>query len=225
MKVNTKKTNLICISDSLNYKTCAYIEDRDGVQIESGERLKLLGWHFSSRPNVDAYLEVMKRRFRERYWVLRHLKHNGFSTTELPTVYASVVRPVADYMMEIYQSMLTDAQDQAVERLQSHALRCIFGPRISARKMCDLADLQTLRERQTEQTDKFAWKCVDSDRFVHWFPCNPHTGGARMRGRLEFVEEFARCSRLYNSPVFCMRRRLNGGPGRTYGERNQEYRE
>ena len=225
MKVNTKKTNLLCISDSLNYKTCTYLEDRDGVRIDSGDKLKLLGWHFSSRPTVDAYLDVLKRRFRERYWVLRHLKHNGFTNDELLKVYTAIVRPVADYMSEIYHSMMTDGQDEAVERLQSHALRCIYGPRISARRMRKMAGLQTLRERRIERCDAFAAKCIQSTRFEEWFPKVPDTGRRTRRGGGEYVEEYARCNRLYNSPLFYMRRRLNGGQGRTYGERNKEYRQ
>ena len=61
MKVNTAKTAMICISDSLNFKTNTYIEDKDGNRIESGEKLKMLGWHFSSKTTVEAHIEVLKR--------------------------------------------------------------------------------------------------------------------------------------------------------------------
>ena len=137
-------------------------------------------------------------------------------------MYKSVVRPVADYMQEVYHSMITDRQDEEIELLQSHALRCIYGPRISARKMRQLADLSSLRERRIEQCDKFAQKCASLDRFEEWFPKNE---GRRVRGSKEYKEEFARCKQLYDSPLFYMRRRLNGGIGRTYGERNKEFRE
>ena len=39
------------------------------------------------------------------------------------------------------------------------------------------------------------------------------------------MEELARCNRLKDSPIFFMRRRLNSKEGRTYGERNKEYRD
>ena len=154
MKLNAKKTNMLCISDSLNFKARCYIEDRDGVRIESTEKMKMLGWHFSSRPTVAAYIDVLKRRFRERYWTLRHLKLNGFTEPDLVKMYTSIVRPVADYMMEVYHSMLTDRQDEEIERLRTHALRCIYGPRISGRKLREMADLPTLRERRIEACDK-----------------------------------------------------------------------
>ena len=222
MKVNAAKTNMICISDSQNFKADCYILDSDQNRIQSSDKMKVLGWHFSPKPNASAYIEVLARRFRERYWTLRHLKHNGFTSAELVHVYTSIIRPVADYMMEVYHSMLTDRQDEMVERLQMHALKCIFGPRISARRMRGMAEIGTLRERRIEACDKFAQKCVASDRFEVWFPKNE---GRRTRKTEEYVEEYARCDRLFNSPIFYMRRRLNGKAGRTYGERNKQFRE
>ena len=221
MKVNTQKTGLICISSSLNHKTAAFIEDKDGVRRESSDRLKVLGWHFSDRPNVSAYIDVLRRRFRERYWVLRHLKRNGFTTEDLLKVYKTIVRPVADYMQEVYHSCLTDAQYKAIERLQSHALGCIYGAGISARRLRDLSGLSTLRARRIEQVDKFAWKCADSDRFCDWFPRKEAGRRTGNSAKEEYVEEYARCDRLYNSPLFYMRRRLNGKPGRSNGARKR----
>ena len=219
MRVNADKTNMICISDRLNHTTVAHFFDRDGTKINSGQSLKVLGWHFSTRPTVDAHLGVLRRRFRERYWTLRHLRHNGFTTEELLRVYKAVIRPVAEYMLEVFHSMLNDAQDEGLERLQTHALKCILG-----RKMRDLAGLDTLRARRIVQCDKFAVKCLASERFSDWFPKNHHRRSAR-RGGDQYREEYARCNRLYNSPVFYMRRRLNGKEGRTYGVRNREFRE
>lgn len=69
-----------------------------------------------------------------------------------------MIRPVADYMQEIYHSMMTDRQDENVERLQNHALKCVYGPRIPARKMREMAGLETLRERRILAADKFAGK-------------------------------------------------------------------
>ena len=222
MKVNASKTNMTCISDSLHTENFAYIYDRDGQKIESSTHLKVLGWHFSNKPSVAAHLEVLKRRFRERYWTLRHLKHNGFSTEDLIKVYTAVIRPVAEYMLEVFHSMLNDAQDEALERLQTHALKCIYGPGLSGRRMREMAGLDTLRERRVVQCDKLANKCVLNPRFEDWFPENT---GRNTRGRDKYKEEFARCNRLYNSPLYYMRRRLNGKPGRTYGLRYKEYRE
>ena len=182
MKVNATKTNMICISDSLHHRTSAHMFDREGTRIDSGEHLKVLGWHFSTRPTVHAHIDIVKRRFRERYWTLRHLRHNGFSQEDLIKVYKTVLRPVAEYMLEVFHSMLTDSQDEALERLQTHALKCIFGLGISGRKMRDMAGLETLRERRIAQCDRFAAKYANGDRFSDWFPLNHDRRSARRGG-------------------------------------------
>ena len=48
MKVNTDKTNVICISDAQSYTPSAYVLDSDGVRIDSGNSLKIVGFHFSN---------------------------------------------------------------------------------------------------------------------------------------------------------------------------------
>ena len=154
MKVNASKTGMVCISDSMNTENHAYIYDKDGQKIESGDHLKVLGWHFSSRPTVSAHMEVLKRRFRERYWTLRHLKHNGFSSDDLIKVYTAVIRPVAEYMLEVFHSMMNDIQDEALERLQTHALKCIYGPGLSGRRMRELPGLETLRDPPSPQAQR-----------------------------------------------------------------------
>ena len=85
--------------------------------------MKVLGFHFDSRPTCHAHIEVLKARMRETTWVIRHLKLSGFSEKELATVYKTVVRPVLDYRCVVYHPMLTDEQDQIVERMQAQALK------------------------------------------------------------------------------------------------------
>ena len=83
-----------------------------------------------------------------------------------------MLRPIAEYRCSVFHSSLTDEQDEHIERLQSHALKCIFGLGLSARKMRDLADLPTLRQRRIDISDKFAQKCAANPLFEKWFPKN-----------------------------------------------------
>ena len=124
----------------------------------------------------------------------------------------------------VYHPLLTDEMDQAVEKLQSSALRCIFGYELSYAKMRELAGVTTLRDRRIAASDKFANKCVGSVRFGKWFPERRSGRSGGRRGEV-YQEDFARCDRLRNSPIFYMRRRLNGKEGRGFGLRNQQYRD
>ena len=48
MVVNKGKTHILCVSDALNYKAAVFIEDSDGNWVESGEKLKVLGFLLDS---------------------------------------------------------------------------------------------------------------------------------------------------------------------------------
>ena len=139
-------------------------------------------------------------------------------------MYRTSIRATADYCQVVYHSLITDEQDQIIERLQSKALKCIYGPKIPYAKMREMAEVTTLRQRRMEACDRFAQKCADSPRFSKWFPKNVSRRSGRGNPDI-YLEEFARCDRLKNSPIFYFRRRLNGKPGRTYGERNRKYRD
>ena len=112
---------MICISDSFTFKASCFIEERDGVRVDSGEKMKVLGWHFSTSPTVDVYIAVLSRWFRQRYWTIRYLKHIRFTNEDLVKVYIAIVRPVANYMMEVCHSMMYNRLDEQVEHLQLHA--------------------------------------------------------------------------------------------------------
>ena len=224
MVVNKKKTQILCFSDALTYKAAAYFEDGDGDRVASRTdgKMKVLGFHLDGRPSVHAHVEALKIRMRDTVWVLRHLKLAGFTEKELAVVYRTVVRPVLDYCAVVYHPMLTDEQDQQVERMQARALKNIYEYKDSYAVMREKAGVATHRARRIEMCDKFASKAAGSARFSAWFPLREGRGGRHAETYREFP---ARTDRLYNTPLYYFRRRLNGKQGKEYGERNRRYRE
>ena len=162
---------------------------------------------------------------RETVWVLRHLGNSGFTESELATVYTTVIRPILDYCCVVYHPLLTDEQDQIIERLQSQALKSIYGYELSYAKMREKAGITTHRARRILLCDKFAEKAAASERFAGWFPLREGRRSARNGGGDVYQEFQSRTDRLRNSPLFYFRRRLNGKQGKTYGERNRQYRD
>ena len=167
--------------------------------------MKILGYHLSDRYGAHAHVKALGKRMRRQYWVLYHLRRAGFKDHELAKVYRTCILPIADYCSVVYHSILTDEQDQVVERLQAGALRCIYGYDISYARMRELADVTTLRERREAACDKFATKCLQSGRFSNWFPLRESGQSGNRRAEV-FKEEFARCDRLRNSPLYNRRR-------------------
>ena len=223
MKINESKTGLICVSDALHYRPVVFFQATEDIKVECTPSIKILGYHISDKPGAAAQVQSVIKKMRQRYWVLHHLRRVGFNDAELVKVYKSSILPLADYCDVVYHSQLTDEQDLLLENAQVGALKRIFGFKNSARSLRKLADVKTLRERRVSHCDKFARKCLESDRFSRWFPLKGGRQSARAGDK--YLEEFARCDRLKNSPIFFMRRRLNNKPGKSYGQRNREYRE
>ena len=122
MVVNKGKAKILCVSDAQTYEARAYLLEQDGGRLESGQSMKVLGFHIDSRPSVHAHVQALQRRMRDTTWVLRHLGRAGFNQKELATVYRTIIRPILDYCAVVYHPMLTDEQDQQVERLQALSL-------------------------------------------------------------------------------------------------------
>ena len=103
--------------------------------------------------------------------------------------------------------MITDEQDQCVEHLQSKALKCIYGPKIPYPTMRDMAQVTMLKQRWIEACDKFAEKCLASKWCSKWFPLQS-SGHVDIRATTseKYEEEYARCDRLKNTPIFYFRR-------------------
>ena len=208
MKVHPGKTVSMCIAELKSYIPKAHFFDRDGNEIRSGNSMKILGLNFSSDPDMRAQVESIKKGFRTRKWILHHLRHRGFSTNDLLAVYKSTILPVHDYCSCVFNSSLTLSQASALERLQSQALKSIFGYEYSYRSLLQMSGLQRLQERRDERCLKFARRAVNDDYFRRWFPLNPIE--RQTRSPLMYQETRARTKRLYNSPLFHMRRLLNG---------------
>ena len=206
MKVNSLKTLMLCISDSRTYEAGAFFIDEDGNTVESAKGMKILGLHFSSRPDASAQVEAICRKFRSRIWYLRHLHQNGFSQEELLRVYKTTILPSHDYCSTVFNSSLTLSQSIVLERLQAKALKAIYGYEPSYRELMRRADLTTLRARRDSRELQFAQRSAASLRFGGWFPQRP---GGQTRNSGGYIEKFARCCRCYNSPTYSMRRRLN----------------
>ena len=135
-----------------------------------------------------------------------------------------VVRLVAEYCAVVLHAGLTDEEDEKIDRLQHHALKCIFGTKIPAGTMRSMAGIDTLRRRREILVDKFAEKCLKNLNFEHWFPRREVGRQTRGAGGEKFAEFRARCDQLFYSPLFYAWRWLNGKHGKEYGRRNTEYR-
>ena len=105
-------------------------------------------------------------------------------------------------------SILSQEQSDLIEMQQSRALKIIFGFHISSGQALVQSGLELLADRREAAVDRFAAKLVVDPRFSHMFPLRPEEQ-RRARSSHKYLEMQSKTNRLYNSPFYYMRRRLN----------------
>ena len=120
-----------------------------------------------------------------------------------------------DYCAVTYHPMLTKDQSDRLEKLQSRALKSIYGWDKSYEKVRELSGLKLLSERREKMVLNFANKSAKNERFGHRFPKIRETGHD-IRNLPLYQEDFSRTERYRQSPVNYMRRMLNQLHQKTY---------
>ena len=209
MRVNESKTQMLCLSTSIDYDVCSFIRTPSGQKIESGDTLKILGFHFDSNPSIEHHIEQLITKVRKRSWVVRNLKKAGLDSTDLIKCYYSLIRPVLDYAVPTYHSMLTCDQSERLEKLQRDILKTIYGFKRSYEEILETENITRLSERRQSLFDSFTQKMWENGEISReWFPTKTFEHANLRRERI-VIEKHARTSRLYKSPLYAMRRRLN----------------
>ena len=201
---------MVAVSSSAE-EIMSYIRTPSGEVITSQENLKVLGFIFRNRPSVQPQVDHMCKKFCSRVWILRHLKGAGVPCEDLKKLYLVLVIPVLDYAVVVYHSLLSRDQAECLERLQICALKIIYGFSYSAADLHERAQIECLWERRERLVKKFLHKTAGNPRFSEeWFPKKTFTP-MDLRKEFLYEEKFARTDRVYKSPKYFFRRRLNGG--------------
>ena len=205
MRVNLKKTKLLCLSAALHSEVSSHIEDGQGGTIESQDSLMVLGFAFDTKPSMSAHIKLIEKKYNVRSWVVRHLKQAGVPNKDIVTAYASAIRSSIEYAAQVYHPMLTYAQSECLERMQRRCLKIIYGYKMS---YTEALETSGLNERREVTFERFTMKTSQSEKFDRWFPRHQRCGYG-LRSEKEFEELHANTDRLYKSPLYAMRRALN----------------
>ena len=163
MKINAKKTQLLCVSDSRHSDIVSYI-NADDERIESVQEMKILGFIFQNRPNVNAHVKYCITKYNKALWALNHLKRANIDTVTLLETYKVMLRPLLEYCSAVFNPMLTDDLVKQLERQQSTALKIIYGFEHSYNNLLLKTQLPTLAVRRANACKIFARKLADSPR-------------------------------------------------------------
>ena len=172
MRVNPKKTQLLCVHANHNNEVKSHIRTSSGTNIESTSSLKILGFHFSKEPNAVLHVTKVIERFYSKLWTLRFLRKSGMSRDNLLKIYKNVLRPSVEYSNIIYHSLIPEYISDKLESVQKQAIKIIFGWDCNYSELLDNGTIETLKSRRVNAIGRFANKVSVSPRFgPNWFKC------------------------------------------------------
>ena len=146
LNVNAKKTQMVCLNSSSTLEVSTFIRGNDNTKVYSGEKMKILGFYFDSRPLVHRHVEELKTKFRKRLWMLRNLKSSRAGKKDLLDCYLCFIRPVLDYCSNVYHPMFNSDLTNQLEKLQTSALKIIFGYGKEREELLEEAGISSLKE-------------------------------------------------------------------------------
>ena len=204
MKVNERKTQMLCINASKFNEITSYIRTKEG-KISSTDRLKILGFTFDNNPTANCHVE----KFYCKLWMLRFLKQNGMRKHELLKVYKSIILPSVEYCSIVYNSLIPQYLEEKLELMQKRAMKIIYGYGIDYEELMVVKSIETLKARRAQSSLRFALKNKDTERFKKWFPLSQTERVVRQSTHRKYLEKQAKTERTKNNPIQCMIRLLN----------------
>jgi hypothetical protein len=200
MKINKEKTKFM-LFNTANKRDFTPKFEIDGKEIETVDQLKLLGVHITSDLRWNANTQYITKRGYSKLWILRRLKINGASESELKTIYCQHVRSILEYASVVWHSGLTLENKANIERVQKCALSIILGKDyISYENAMSILDLESLSRRREKLSIKFAKKSFKSEKFSSWFV--PDENPLNTRRKIKIVKPaLARTTRLRKSAL------------------------
>ena len=209
LALNSAKTQLLCFHSSKALEIECEV-NIGGRLLRSGERLKILGFIFGSEPTPKYQVDSLIGKFNRAIWTIRHLVGAGLTKETIVRAYTSMVRPIVEFSSNIYGPMINKKQGSSIEKCQERVLKMIFGYEHDYTELLRRGGIESLESRRGKQFRKFCLKVAESGRFSRkWLPKYDEDTAANVRNRKVFIEFVAKTNRLYNSPIFAIRRQLN----------------
>ena len=209
MKINEAKSKIMIFNKSKMYDFPPEFSFRNGQILECIEETKLLGifltpdlkWKSNTR---QVYLKAMSR-----MWLLRRLKLAKLDSWVLFDYYIKEIRPLTEHGVAIWNSGLTKAQVNELEKVQKVALKIILDENyISYEVACTLMNTQPLKYRRTELCTKYAIKLFKSPRCHDYF--TPVKKEVNTRSEQLLVKEtITNTKKCHNAPNNYLARLLN----------------
>ncbi|XP_068743526.1 uncharacterized protein [Montipora capricornis] len=162
MRLNPAKCKAMTI-DFLDYNSCTWRPIcTGGVVIERVKSFKLLGVYISEDLPWGVHCDYIIKKANRRLYALRSLKKCGVPTSDLITVYCSLIRSVIEYASAIFANLPKYLSD-ALQGIQKRALRIILS-NLHYDEALTLSGLLSSEDRRAAACESFMPSAMSSSR-------------------------------------------------------------
>ena len=209
MKMNEKKSNIMIFNKSKKYDFPPEFAFSNGVNLDCIEEMKLLGITLNTSLRWASNTSKMCVKAMGKMWLLRRMKILKLEPEIVFDYYAKEVQPLLEQGVVVWNSGLTKAQRNDLERIQKVALRIIMGDNYTSYdNACSAFSVDKLISRRLQLCTNFAIKLYRSDRRGEYF--DPPDSGVDTRQDKQLVREnISRTKRCYNAPHKYLARLVN----------------
>ena len=211
MILNKKKTKVMIFNFNNDHKFTTALK-LDGEVLEVVEQAKLLGVVLTNDLKWNENTKYLVKKANLRLQLLRKVAEFSTSIEDKRTIYLLYVRSILEQSSVVWHSSLSQENSEDLERVQKSAVRIILGTKYENYEDGLLkVNLETLKDRRTELSKKFAIKCTKSDniRVSDIFKDRNKLHKMNMRNGEVYKVDYAHTERLTNSSIPYMQRLLN----------------
>ena len=204
--IKTKTTYMVInFTKKFQFSTRLTLENQ---LLEEVSECKLLGLTLTNDLAWQKNTETIIKKANTRMIILHKLYEFNLPMEELVNMYILFIRSAVEYACVVWHSSLTEEQHNDIERIQKTALRIILKEEYSGYKAALAhSGLDTLRDRRTKLSLKFAEKCLKDEKSADLFPLTVKNVNTRLHEKY-FVTP-ARTERLAKSTIPYLQKLLN----------------
>ena len=209
--INEKKTTIMLfnVASTVDFPPELTIGDSDLLKVV--EETKLLGIILTSNLKWAANTSNICRKATSQLWMLRRMKRMLVDPLVMLDCYKKEIRCHLELGVACWHSGLTLHQAGCIERIQKIAVTIILNEKLDYYLACCILEIEPLSARREDICLRFAEKTVTESRHKDLFKPTLHYKLPR-ENNIKFIEPQCNKSRMFNSPLPYLTRRLNGKP-------------
>ena len=166
MELNLKKCKEMLIDLRRNTETAIPLTNIENNTIERVTSYKLLGLWIDNNMKWNTNTEKIVKKAAKRLFLLKVLKSNDASTSDMKNFYIAVIRPTLEYGAQVWNVGITKDQSKEIERIQKRALKIIYQE--DDYHMClQTAELVSLKERRDQMCIQLIKSMSNSNHKLH----------------------------------------------------------